>query len=161
MSLGDLKNIVRFMGARKPSEQEKRQLFKEVALMVLARATSADTNIKRIEVETVQAILKRVTGEEVGRPDIQLAAKSDLFEKKPLDRYLAGVGRKLDASERATILSCLAEVIRSDERISHFETDYFDMVAKALRATPSEVAGLRAQAITVSVGGPGPGSRGA
>jgi hypothetical protein len=41
-----------------------------------------------------------------------------------------------------TIMHGLAQVIRSDERVSHFETDYFDMVANALKATPSEIVGL-------------------
>ena len=48
----------------------------------------------------------------------------------------------LDQTQRVTLLRCLTEVIRSDERISHFETDYFDMVARALNATPSEIAGM-------------------
>jgi uncharacterized tellurite resistance protein B-like protein len=52
------------------------------------------------------------------------------------------VGRKLEASDRMTIMQGLAKVIRSDERVSRFETDYFEMVANALKATPSEVAGL-------------------
>jgi uncharacterized tellurite resistance protein B-like protein len=40
----------------------------------------------------------------------------------------------------------LAEVIRSDERVSRFETDYFDMVANALKVTPSEIMGLVVEA---------------
>ena len=108
----------------------------------LARATSADTNIKTIEVETVQGALKRITGEDIGSPEIRVAAKSELFEDKPLEKYLAGIGRQLGVDGRAHILVCLAEVIRSDERISHFETEYFDMVAGALKATPSEIVGL-------------------
>ena len=145
MSLVEFKNILRFIRGDEPSAEEKRELFKEAALLTLARATSADTNIKPIEVQFVQAILKSMTGEEISLPDIRLAAKSELFEKKPLDSYLAGVGKKLDAEERATILRCLSDVIRSDERVSHFETEYFDMVAKALKATPSEIVGLVAE----------------
>ena len=144
MSLVQFKNILRFIGGGEPTADEKRDLFKEAALMTLARATSADTNIKPIEVQTVQMILESMTGEQISLSDIQLAAKSELFETRPLERYLAGVGRKLDTDERATILRCLADVIRSDERISSFETDYFDMVATALQATPSEIAGLLA-----------------
>lgn len=145
MGLFDFKNVLRFMGAGKPTAEEKKELFKEVTLMTLARATSADTNVKTVEVQTVQAILKSVTGEEISAADIRVAADSELFEKRPLERYLADIGRKLDADERATILRCLADVIRSDDRISHFETDYFDMVGRALKATPSEIAGLVAE----------------
>ncbi len=142
MSLVDFGNILRFVGGGQPSEEEKRQLFKEVALMALARATSADTNIHHLEVEAVQQILRRVTGEDVTVADVRVAAGSEIFEKQPLEKYLSGVGRKLEASDRMHIMQGLEEVIRSDERVSHFETDYFDMVASALKATPSEIAGL-------------------
>ena len=59
-----------------------------------------------------------------------------------MKKYLAEVRSSLDAKERVRIIQCLAEVIHSDERISTFETTYFDMVAEALKATPSEIAGL-------------------
>jgi uncharacterized tellurite resistance protein B-like protein len=142
MSLVEFKNILKFLRDDEPTAVEKKEIFKEAALMVLARATSADTSIKTVEVESVQEILKRVTGEEISLADIRVAAQSELFERTPLDKYLSGVGRKLDTQQRVAILHCLAEVIRSDERISHFETDYFDMVAGALKVTPSELVGL-------------------
>ena len=142
MGLIEFKNILKFLRGDEPTADEKNELFKEAALMVLARATSADTNMKAIEVKTVQEILQRVTGEEISLADIRTAAHSELFERRPLDKYLSGVGRKLDVKERVTILHCLADVIRSDQRISHFEADYFDMVAGALKATPSEIVGL-------------------
>ena len=47
-----------------------------------------------------------------------------------------------EAKDRMIIMQSLAEVIRSDERVSRFETDYFDLVANALKATPSELSGL-------------------
>ena len=142
MSLVEFKSILKFLRGDEPTADEKKEIFKEAALMALARATSADTNIKTVEVESVQEILKRLTGEEISLADIRVAAQSELFERTPLDKYLSGVQRKLDTKGRLTILDCLAEVIRSDERISHFETDYFDMVAGALKATPSELVGL-------------------
>jgi uncharacterized tellurite resistance protein B-like protein len=142
MGLADFKSILKFIRDGDPTPEEEKQLFKEAALMTLARATSADTHIHHVEVKTVQQILLEVTGEEISVADIRVAARSDLFEKKPLEKYLSGVGRKLEAADRATIMQSLAAVIRSDERISHFETDYFDIVANALKATPSEIAGL-------------------
>ncbi len=142
MSLVKFGNILKFIRGGEPTAEEKKQLFKEASLMTLARATSADTNIKRVEVKTVQQILKKTTGEEVSVADIRLAAHSELFEKQPLEKYLSGVGRKLDAKDRMIIMQSLAEVIRSDERVSRFETDYFDLVANALKATPSELSGL-------------------
>ncbi len=142
MSLMEFANVLKFLRSGEPSAEQKKELLKEVALMTLARATSSDTNIQTVELESVQKILMRVTGEEIGLADIRTAAQSEIFERQPLDKYLAGVGRKLDASGRMIILRCLAEVIRSDARVSHFETDYFDMVAGALSATPSEIVGL-------------------
>ena len=142
MSLVKFGNILKFIRGGEPTPEEKKQLFKEAALMTLARATSADTNIQRVEVRAVQQILKNMTGEEVSVADIRVAADSELFEKQPLEKYLSGVGRKLDAKDRMAIIHSLAEVIRSDERVSRFETDYFDLVADALRATPSQIVGL-------------------
>ncbi len=135
-------NILKFILGGDPTPEERKLLFKEAAFMALARATSADTNIQPVEVETVQRVLKKVTGEEVTLSNIRVAARSDLFEKQPLEKYLSGVGGKLEAGQRVAILHSLGEVIRSDERISLFETHYFDMVANALKATPSEIAGL-------------------
>ncbi len=146
MSLVKFGNILKFIRGGEPNSEEKRQLFKEAALMALARATSADTNIHHLEVEAVQQILKQLTGEEVSVADIRVAAESELFERQPLEKYLSGVGRKLEGRDRMIIMQGLAEVIRSDERVSHFETDYFDMVAIALKVTPSEIIGLVAEA---------------
>ncbi len=142
MSLVEFKSISKFFGVAEPSAEEKTQLFKEAALLTLARATSSDTNIKTVELKIVQEILTRVTGEEISLADIRTAANSDLYEEQPLDKYLSGVARKLDNADRVTLFACLAEVIRGDERVSHFETEFFDMVAGALKATPSELVGL-------------------
>jgi len=140
----EFKSVVKFFG-KELNAEEKQALFKEMALMTLARATSSDTNIQTVELETVQKVLLRVTGEEISLADIRTAADSMLFETVPLEKYLSAVGRKLEASDRVVILRCLAEVIQSDQRVSHFETDYFDMVAGALSATPSEIIGLVAE----------------
>jgi len=142
MSLVEFKSIRKFIGGGEPTPDERKELFKEAALMALARATSVDAHIKKIEVEVVQRILAETTGDEISGADIRTAAKSEIFERKPLDKYLSGVGRKLDSRERMTILHCLAEVLMSDEKITDSETTYYDMVAKALKATPSEIAGL-------------------
>ncbi len=142
MSLVEFHSILKFIGIGEPSPDERRELFKEAAVMILARATSVDANIKKVEVETVQKILVKVTGDDISAADIRTAADSEIFERKPLNKYLAGVGRKLDARERTTLLHCLADVLRIDEQITETETDYFDMVAAALKATPSEIVDL-------------------
>jgi uncharacterized tellurite resistance protein B-like protein len=142
MSIVAFKNILRIFGGGEPSPEEKQQLFNEVLLMTLARACSSDTNIQPVEVDTVQKILKQETGEEISAAKIRVAADSELFESAPLEKYLAKVGRRLDTQDRVKIAQALARVIQSDVRISSFETGFFNMVAKAMKITPAELAGL-------------------
>lgn len=126
------------------SETSSRQLLKEILLLVLARATRADTNIETDELETVQSILTGVLGETISLTDIKLAANSEMFERRSLDRSLTKATRKLSDEDRILILKCLAQVFGADNQIRESELDYFDRVANALKATPSEIAGLRA-----------------
>ncbi len=142
MARADLKNVLKIFQGGEPSPEEKQELFKEVLLMTLARATSADTNTKAVEVETVQRVLGQVLGENVEVAEIRVAANSAAFERTPLEKYLTKVGHKLDAKERTILIKSLTEVIRSDVRISPFEIKYFNMVGEALDATPAELAGL-------------------
>ena len=137
-----LNRIAEFFGGGEPSPEEQTELFQQAVLMTLARATSADTNIKAVEVEMVRDVIERITGESVTDADVRLAAKSKLYESAPLERYLSGVARKLPSEDRVTIVEALAEVIRSDERISSLEIDFFNTVAGALDVTPAELAGL-------------------
>ena len=143
MSLLDFGTIMKYF-TDETTDEDRRELFQEVALMVLARATSSDTNIRSVEVTAVQQVLKEITGEEISEPDIRIAAKSEAFERQPLEKYLAKVGPKLSRSDRITIVRSLARVIQSDERISTFEIDYVDSTVNALGATPSEIIGLSA-----------------
>jgi uncharacterized tellurite resistance protein B-like protein len=126
------------------SEASSAALMKELLILVLARATSADTNVEDSEVAAVQATLLDVIGETISEADIRLAAQSEMFERQSLDRYLKKATRKLDDEDRVLILQSLIRVLRSDDHIREFELDYFDRVANALKATPSEIAGLRA-----------------
>lgn len=125
------------------SDADQRQLLKEVLLMVLARATNADKNIDPGELDIVQDILREVTGETLTQGDIHTAANSEIFERQSLDRYLTKATRKLDDEDRILILQSLIRVLNSDNHMREFEIDYFDRVANALKATPSEIAGLR------------------
>jgi uncharacterized tellurite resistance protein B-like protein len=142
MSMAGLKNVLKIFGGSEPTEEEKHELVKEAALMTLARATASDSNIKKVEVETVREIVERVTGEDVSAADVRVAANSKLFESAPLERYLEGVGRKIDVRDRLNIASALAEVINSDDRVSSREIAFYNMVAKAFQLTPAEIAGL-------------------
>ncbi|MFK8017916.1 MAG: TerB family tellurite resistance protein [Gammaproteobacteria bacterium] len=142
MSVVDFSNIVKFFSGSDPSEAEQRELFKEAAMMVLARATSADTNIKKVEVEQVQTLMAEATGETFSIADIRTAASSELFEKQPLEKYLSSVARKLDNKDRIKIISLLGSVVHSDDHVSFMEIDYFNLVCTALNATHAEVLGL-------------------
>jgi len=126
------------------TEADQKQLLKEVLLMVLARATSADTNVHPDEIACVQRILAEHTGETFSQGDIHTAAQSAIFERQSLDRYLNKATRKLGDEDRMLIIQALITVLRTDDHIREFELDYFDRVANALKATPSEIAGLRA-----------------
>ena len=128
------------------SSESRETLFKETLLIVLARATRADANVESIEVMHVQKALKEVTGEEFTEADILTAASSEIFESQSLERTLANASRRLDDDDRVTILECLSSLIRADGHIRYPELEFFDHVATALRASPSEIAGLRLSA---------------
>ncbi len=144
MSIADLSNVLSIFGGSEPDPEKQKELFKEVLLMTLARASSSDSSIHAIEVESIQGILKRETGDEFSVADVRKAARSDLYEKVPLKKYLSSASRKLSSADRVKIIQTLAEVIRSDTEVSVLEIDFFNSIADALKATPSELIGLSA-----------------
>ena len=110
--------------------------------MVLARASSSDSSIQSIEVRTIQRIVERETGVAVSEQDVRKAARTELYETTPLDKYVASAAKDLLDRDRVAIVHLLADVIRSDTEVSVLEVDFFNKVAAALNATPAEVAGL-------------------
>lgn len=142
MSIADLSNVLKIFRGTDLTPEEEKHLFREVLLMTLARASSSDANIAPVEVETVQAIVKKTTGKDISAASIRVAAASDLYETASLEKFLSSCGRKLDATSRVTTVQALAEVIKSDTRVTSREVDFFDMVARALAVTPAELAGL-------------------
>jgi uncharacterized tellurite resistance protein B-like protein len=142
VGLAKFANILRVFGGSIASDEDRAELLKEALFMTLSRATSSDVNILPVEVEAVQSIMKSVSGEEVSAADVRVAAASEIYESASLDDYLAAAGRKLAPADRHTLMKCLADVIKSDRRISEIEIDFFDRIAHALRASPAEVAGL-------------------
>ncbi len=142
MSIANLSSVLKiFQGSNLDSEEEN-ALFREVLLMTLSRATSEDSNIQPIEVETVRAIIKDAIGEDIDAAEVRVAAKSEIYESASLEKYLASCGTKLDSASRAATVKALADVIKSDTEITSREVRFFDMVADALEVTPAEVAGL-------------------
>lgn len=125
------------------TKQSITDIFNETVLMTLSRATIADTNIKHIELETVQEIVKETTGEEVSLADIRIAAKSKLFESAPLERHLVSIGKVLDLDQKISLLDSIVKVILSDERVSPREVRFFNIVADSIGVTAAEIMGLR------------------
>jgi uncharacterized tellurite resistance protein B-like protein len=143
MGIADLGNVLKIFGGSDISDEARRELFEEVLLMVLARASSSDSSIQRIEVKTIQDIVERETGKAISEQDVRKAARTELYESTAMDKYLASVSKKLLDADRISIIHLLAEVVRSDTEVSVLEIDFFDKVAGALHATPSEIAGLK------------------
>jgi len=142
MSISSLKGVLKIFGGGDLSPEEEAELFKEVALMILARATSADSNINQVEVEKVRRVLAASTGEDFSDADIRVAAQSAIFESAPLERYVRSSARKLSWWNRLSIARALAEVIKVDERVSELEIEFFNQIAGALDLTPSQLIGL-------------------
>ena len=142
MGIADLGNVLKIFGGSDISAEEQRELFEEVLLMVLARASSSDTSIQRIEVKTIMEIVERETGNAISEQDVRKAARTELYESTPIDKYLGSASKKLLDRDRVAVIHLLAEVIRSDTEVSALEVDFFNKVAGALQATPAEIAGL-------------------
>jgi len=143
MAIADLGNVLKIFGGSDIGEEEQRALFAEVLLMVLARASSSDSSIQPIEVQTIQDIVEQEAGIAISEQDVRKAARTELYESTPLDKYLASAGKKLLSSDRIALVHLLAEAIKCDTEISVLEIDFFDRVASSLGASPSEIAGLK------------------
>ena len=146
MSISKLRSVFRIFSGTEPTTEEQSQLYKEVALMILSRATSADSNINQLEVEKVRDVLKVRTGEEFSDSDIRVAAQSTIFESAPLERYIRSTARKLKPEDRLSIARGLAEVIEADDRVTEREVTFFNNVAQELELTPAQLIGLESKA---------------
>lgn len=142
MILSSLSHFLDLLSGGKPAPADRQAVVNETVLLVLARATDSDANIKPVEVETVQEIVHKTTGEEVSAADVRVAAHSKIYEDAPLERHLANVREQIDEADRVTIAKALAEVILADERVTAKEVRFFNMVAEALALTPAAVCGL-------------------
>lgn len=123
-------------------QAEKRTLANEVLFRALARMSSADTNIRPVEVETIRNIYLDMTGDEISVSEVRVAAQADLYERQPFKKYLAGVQAQIDGDDKRLIMKALAAVIKADGRISPFEVDFFNEVASALKLSHSDLTDL-------------------
>ncbi len=142
MAIADLASVLKIFGGGDVGEDEQNELFKEVLLMTLARAANADINIKHVEVDRIQEILKEHTGEDFSAGDIRVAARAELYAEATLRKYLTSVRGKMDNQHRVETVHALADVFRIDQDVSALEVDFFNRVAEALQITPAEAAGL-------------------
>lgn len=145
MAIADLSSVLKIFSESTDSDDDQRQLFSEVLLMTLARASSSDANMHTVEIQTIQEIMRREAGQELTETDVRKAARPELYESANLRKYLRSVRKQLKATDRVTIVNALAEVIRSDTTISVLEVDFFNRVADSLRVTPAELAGIIAE----------------
>jgi len=144
MSIKNLSHIKKFFG-HVDNPEEKQELYKEMLLMTLCRAARADLTTDDSEIATVQRILLDYTGEEVSSENVRVAAASELYEKAPIDKYLAQVGQQIERSRRQSIAKALVEVFQADGKVTAAEVDFFNMVISALKLTPAEAVGLIAE----------------
>ena len=144
MAFGNFSNVLKIFGGSSTSEESQDELYKEALLTILARASKADANIHPDEIETIQQIMQRETGQELTEADIRKAARTYLNESVYLRNYLRSVRGQLKAEDRSKIVQAVAEVIKSDKKINVLEIDFFNRVVVALRMTPTEQFDLTA-----------------
>ena len=144
MPISDLANVLKVFGGSEISAEQQQRLFEETLLMTLARAANADVSIQHVEVERVQAILKKHTGKDFSVADVRVAAREELYAEATLVKYLRGVGKKLSEAQCSEIVQALTEVFRSDATVSALEVDFFNNVVNALNVSPAQIAGLTA-----------------
>jgi len=142
MSIGDLSNVLKIFGGSAMDPGGQKDLYKEVLLMVLARASSSDAKIHEVEIETIQKIVQAETGADLSVQEVRKAARTELYESISLEKYLNSARKNLDDVDRVRVIHLLADVIKSDTEVSVLEIDVFNMVAQGLKATPAEIARL-------------------
>ncbi len=144
MAIADLSSSLKIFGESSPSEEKQKELYREVLLITLARASRSDANIHPVEIETIQQIMQEETGQELTEADIRKAARPELYESMNLRTYLRSVQHQLKVEHRIKIVQALAHVIKSGTPISVLEIDFFNRVADGLRITLAGQLGLTA-----------------
>ena len=144
MTFSDLRRGLRVFGGSSTSEENQDELYKEVLLMTLARASKADANIHPAEIDTISQIMQRETGEDFAEADIRKASQPDLYESDNLRKYLRSVQGRLNDENKTSILQALVDVIKSDTEINVLEIDFFNRVVDALRIAPADQPELTA-----------------
>lgn len=140
MSLANFSRLKKLF--REQEATADNEVYRELFVLVLSRATDADAYTHPAEIASVQAVIKAHLGEDISSSDIRTAALSKLYEAAPLHKYLAEVGPRLSKPQRCSIIRGLVEVLKADDSVSSREAEFFNMVAMALGLTPADAAGL-------------------
>ena len=113
----------------------------KTALMftALARTAAADSNVKDIEVKKVQEIMRRVASADCSSASINVAAKSRLFERMPLQRFVSRAAKHLSLDDRREVAQAIAEVCQADGRVSDMEAQYFNGMVSLLGLSAAEL----------------------
>jgi len=117
-------------------------LYRELFVLVLARATDADAYTHPAEIKVVQDVIREELGEELTDGEVRTAALSKIYESVPLHRCITDAAPKLSDEQRRTILTSLVRIMKADERVSSREADFFNMVVESLHLTAADAAGL-------------------
>lgn len=144
MALVDFDKVKQLFTGGKSSESDQ-DLFQELFVLVLSRATDADSYTHPIEIDSVQRVVKKELNVDLSDADVRMAAASALYESAPLEKYLANASSKLTAEHRRAIVNGLVEVMKADDHISTREADFFNMVVASLGLSAAEVVGLHVE----------------
>lgn len=125
-----------------PKGEAGRSLADDALLKTLARMSHADTNIKAIEVDTIQKIYNQETGESITTADIRVAARGDLYEDQPFNSYLASIEGTLSQEEKCRIATAMVTVINADSAVSPSEVAFFNEVCSSLKLNPADLTGI-------------------
>lgn len=115
----------------------------EALLKTLAVMTRADSNIKQIEVEAVQEIVKAELGLDVTSAQVHMAANSEFIERREIDKYLKSVLKQLDLKDKILIAGTLKKIVLADGEAHAREIEMFNTVATTLKLTPAELVQLK------------------
>ncbi|GIS19713.1 MAG: hypothetical protein CM15mP120_16290 [Pseudomonadota bacterium] len=141
MASGKLSSVLKLFD-NDPTPEEQDVLKREVMLLVLARATAADTNIKDVEIEKVREVLTAHLNTEFDASEVRVAANSELYERAPLKRFCPPL-------RRACVMMTKSRPFRPSQSYlcrrpsKRLRNRFFNEVAIAMSLTPAEIMGLQ------------------
>ena len=121
------------------TQKTKEQIRDELFLLVLSRTTSADTNIRAVEIKKVKALLKDNLGKEYTDAHTRVAAQSKRYEKAPVHRLLRDAAKLISENDRVSLAFGMMDIMKSDDRIGALERKHFNRMIKALGLSPSSL----------------------